>query len=245
MAAAPAEMAASKPPVAILLRKIDTLKGNTMKMLQVSNLTMDPALWYSMHSSKFTSDIYCDSYHGSVNFCLSEYRKQHSGIESTNSPYFEFFKVPLKKENSDGEEPSGSGPPTQKTALSKSVMSDLLRGIDLIYGHLPDEERMAEQWQKDNETASFNPAKINLKKTARLDILVQKLQRLPKVENDEEKAVTEATHQPDLFNEMDETNTHGRTFRPKEEETPRRYSCCHIQPMVTMTAKRSPHPENQ
>jgi len=227
-ASAATEADASKPPVALLQREIDTSKDGTMKLMQVSNLTMDPALLYSMRSSQYTTDSYRDSYHGSMNFRSTEYGKQHSDFgSSTNAPHFEASKVPLKEENSDREEPSGMRSPTQKRAISKSVISDLSLGVDLMYGDLADEDRSGERWQGDDETASFNPSEYlitDLGKSARLSILVQKQRILPEVENDKKKVVTEATHHPELLNEMDETNIHGRTFRPKEEETSMRYS---------------------
>ncbi len=228
-ASAAAEADASKPPVALLQREIDTSKDDTMKLLQVSNLTMDPALLYSMRSSQYTTDSHRDSYHGSMNFLSSKYGKQHSDLgSSTNAPHFEATKFPLKEDNSDSEEPSVRRSPTHTQKFSKSVISDLSLGVDLMYGDLADEERSRERWQGGDETASFNPSEYfitDLGKSARLGISVQKQRQLPEEENDKKKVVTEATHHPELVNEMDETNIHGRTSRPKEEEeSPLRYS---------------------
>ena len=210
--------------MALLQREIDTSKDDTMKLLQVSNLTMDPALLYSMRSSQYTTDSHRDS----MNCRLSKYGKQHSDLgSSTNAPHFEASKVPLKEENSDSEEPSVRRSPTHKKDISKSVISDLSLGVDLMYGDLADEERPGERWQGDDETASFNPSEYfitDLGKSSRLGISVQKQRQLPEVENDKKKVVTKATHHPELVNEMDETNIHGRISRPKEEESPLRYS---------------------
>jgi hypothetical protein len=163
-----------------------------------------------------------------MNCRSSKYGKQHSDLgSSTNAPHFEASKVPSKEENSDSEEPSVRKSPTHKKDISKSVISDLSLGVDLMYGDLADEERSGERWQGDDETASFNPSEYfitDLGKSSRLGISVQKQRQLPEVENDKKKVVTKATHHPELVNEMDETNIHGRISRPKEEESPLRYS---------------------
>jgi hypothetical protein len=104
------------------------------------------------------------------------------------------------------------------------VISVLSLGVDLMYGDLVDEERLAKRWQGNDETASFNPSKYlitDLGKSALLGILAREQRQLPEVESNKKKVLTKATEHPELFNNMDET---GRTFRPKEDVTPSRYS---------------------
>jgi hypothetical protein len=226
MKTAAAKAAASNLPVSFLQREIDTSNDDTMKMMRESQLTMDPALFFSTGGNG-------DSYCGSMNFQPSALGRKLSNVKpSTNSSSFERLEVLTKVETSNVDKSSERRPTSQRTLYSRSLMSDLSLGVDLMYGDNIDEETSAMRLQEDDETASSESAEYKLSDLEKFKSVpsVSDLSEHPEkmiqieVEHKKEKVVTEESHPAILVNEMNEANTHGRPFRSQEMVSPRTYS---------------------